>query len=680
MHGKPDEDRMDALEGRPDGVYIPGGGVRVVGGVYTEGRAHRVLPEAAIHYLRDGLDEAADLRRFYRYSSSPCLTLTREGHIARLNPAAARLLGGSPAGLQGRRFADYVAEAQRTAFEYFLAAAFVRGRAGGCELGLRPHKRGPEPTVLAEAAADAIGQRCLLMLVDLTEHRHADDALREVEAFGIGVLNALPSQIAVLDPDGVIRAVNTAWQRFAIENGAEALALHPVGMSYRDACLLPPEEPDSAQARAAWEGIERVMRGGVERFTMEYSCDSPGEQRWYQLTAYPLVAPQRGVVVAHEDISARKRAEHSLQQARLEAERANNAKSRLLAAVSHDLRQPLSALGLYVGLLDRHRDESEAMLIRSMKDCVASLSALLTDVLNLSRLEAGALQPQMTDFPIDELLDRIVSVNTPEAMLKHLSLRRARCAPGLCARTDPVLFGRILDNLVSNAVRYTNGGGVLVGCRRSGGRRWIEVWDTGVGIPEASIAEIFDEYRQLDNADRTRGSGLGLAIVEKLARLLGLRIRVASRPGRGSMFAVEMPPGRALHHGDTAVPPLRKVRIGLVEDDPRAARRIGRALTRLGHQVIVAPNGAGLLLMLDGRPPDVVVADYRLREGENGLDAIELVRRHHGEHLPAVMLAGEHDPDIMRSMADRGIVVQHKPVASERLAPCIAGLTERRAG
>ncbi len=681
MGWKPVEDRFDGHAAAPDGALTlrdSAGYVRTEGGGTLHGApggpsVSRIdLPEAG---RTDG-----DLLRFYECSATACLTLAPDGHIRRLNPAAARLLGGTREALCGRDFAHCLAVEHRRAFDYFLTALFAHGRVGPGEFALMPSPAGRSSSVRADAILGAGARHCLLQLTDLTERRHMSETLMEAEAFSIGVLNSLAAHIAVLDPDGVIRAVNTAWQRFALESGSQALALGAVGQSYRAACELPAEDPDARQARLAWEGIASVIEGRAERFSMEYVCEAPERTRWFQLSAYPLVAPQRGVVVAHEDISARKWAEASLQQARLAAERANNAKSRLLAAVSHDLRQPLSALGLYVGLLEHRCDGGEAMLIRSMKDCVASLSALLTDVINLSKLESGVLQPTVRDFPVDELLARVVSVNAAEAMLKRLALRRAACPANLCARTDPVLFARILDNLVSNAVRYTESGAVLVGCRRFGGKRWVEVWDSGVGIAEHSLQEIFDEYRQLDNADRIHGSGLGLAIVEKLARLLGLQIRVASRPGRGSMFAVELPPGRATHAAGLAPPPLRKLRVALVEDNPDACRRIGDALREVGHRVLIAPGGAELLALLDGSAPDVVVADYRLRREESGFEAIETVRKAYGEHLPAVILADHIQPGIMRSMADRGIVVQRKPAELERLVLSIAQLTERRMG
>jgi PAS domain S-box-containing protein len=669
-----------------DGPDVPSTDIRPLVYAVEEGGARRYgsggpgrLPDDPSTSPPDDAPEDLDgLRRFYRLSPTACLSLGRDGLIRRCNPAAARLLATCAEGLVGASFADYLCAEHRTAFAYLLASAFSRGHVDGQELRLAGRADGRERTVLAEVSRGEGDHHCILLLTDMTERRRMGGALDELEAFSIGVLNSLPWHIAVIDQEGVIRAVNTAWQRFAIESGAEWLALNSIGMSYRQACRLLDSDPSAEQAREAWMGIERVFRGEVERFTLEYSCHAPDRLRWFELTASPLLSARPGVVVAHCDITARKLAELSLDEAKQQAERANNAKSRLLAAVSHDLRQPLAALGLYVGLLQQECDGREASLVRSMNDCVASLSALLTDVLDLGRLEAGALKPKVRDAPVNELLDRVVSVNAPEAMLKRLSLRRAHCPAGWTVRTDPVLFARILDNLVSNAVRYTDRGGVLIGCRRAQGRRWLEVWDSGVGIAQESIREIFDEYRQLDNADRTRGSGLGLAIADKLARLLGLRIRVHSIPGKGSMFAVEMPPGRACRSDGDGEPPLRKVRIALTGIDTAASRGVGEALRSYGHQVEAAPDAASLLPPSGSWVPDVVVAACGPQGVADGFDAIGAMRLRFGEQLPAVLLTDGQDGGLQRSLADRGVVVQCTPVAPERLASCIALLTERR--
>jgi diguanylate cyclase (GGDEF)-like protein/PAS domain S-box-containing protein len=229
--------------------------------------------------------------------------------------------------------------------------------------------------------------------------------------------------------------------------------------------------------------------------------------------------------------------------AKAAAETANVAKSNFLAAASHDLLQPLAALGLYMEVLKNKMSPPNEKLLTNMTNCVAALSELLPDLLDISKLEAGVVTAESSDFPVSDLLSRLVVVHTPQARNKGL---RLRCRPsGLHAHTDPVLLKRILGNLIANAIRYTERGGVLIACRRHQGKTWIEIWDSGIGIPQDKTQEVFEEYRQLAPNNQSRGagpvgSGLGLSIVAKMAALLGLEIRVQSRLGKGSMFAVEL--------------------------------------------------------------------------------------------------------------------------------------------
>jgi two-component system, sensor histidine kinase len=231
--------------------------------------------------------------------------------------------------------------------------------------------------------------------------------------------------------------------------------------------------------------------------------------------------------------------------------------------------------------------------------------------------------------------------------------------------TDVVLFRRILTNLLDNALRYTRRGGVLVSCRRRPGRVRVEVWDTGVGIPEDKTSEIFEEFRQLDDEARTRGSGLGLAIAAKSAALLGLEITVRSCRGRGSVFGIEVPLGKqvpAEAPPQPASPARGPLRIALVEDNVMLREALVAMLESLGYDVVAAGAGQELLAALAGRAPDMVVSDYRLRDGQTGFDVIKAVREEMGSGVPAILITGDTDPALVRNMAERGIVVLHKPL------------------
>lgn len=377
------------------------------------------------------------------------------------------------------------------------------------------------------------------------------------------------------------------------------------------------------------------------------------------------------------DMTAHKQIEAALRAARAEAEQANHAKSRFLAAASHDLRQPLAALALYVGVLKGRVTPQNVDLVLRIQDCCASLSELLTDLLDVSKLDAGVVTPKLSDFAVDDVLGSLVAMHSAEAALKGLRLHWRRS--GAVARTDQLLLTRIVRNLVANAIRYTDQGGVLIACRRRAGKQWIEVWDTGIGIPADKTELVFEEFRQLGSDSRTRGSGLGLAIVARTAALLGLQIRLRSRPGRGSMFAIELPAGRAkVPAGPAPQPEARHLRIGLAEDNAQVLGAIVLALEGAGHEVISATSAKELLERLGQDTPDIVISDYRLGAAETGFHVIELLRTVFGADLPAIILTGDTDPALIRSMANRGIAVYFKPVQIDTLQTFIRHATERR--
>ena len=371
--------------------------------------------------------------------------------------------------------------------------------------------------------------------------------------------------------------------------------------------------------------------------------------------------------------------ETALQVAKARAEQANHAKSRFLAAASHDLRQPLSALALYLGVLANVVTPETRSLVTKIQDCSDSLTELLTDLLDVSKLDAGVVSPKLSDFSVDDFLSSLVSMRSAEAAMKGLRLKLHRCGSAF-AHTDQKLLTRIVGNLIDNAIHYTDKGGVLLACRRRAGTQWIEVWDTGVGIAPDKTELIFEEFTQLDNDGRNRGSGLGLAIVAKTAALLGLQIRVRSRPGRGSMFAIEMPTGRTIlaHEPPLHQSAARRTRIGLVDDNAQVLEALVTALEAAGHEVIAAMTAGDLLERLGPQAPDIVISDYRLGAGETGFTAIQAARAKFGQTLPALIITGDTDPELVRSMAKRGIAIQYKPLKMDTLQAFIGKATERR--
>lgn len=374
------------------------------------------------------------------------------------------------------------------------------------------------------------------------------------------------------------------------------------------------------------------------------------------------------------------------------AEEANQAKSRFLAAASHDLRQPMHALSLLVSALDDNlREHGEAgdrwtetrRLAGLIEASVRNMGNLLNDLLDLSRLDAGVIVPHPVCTPVDDLLGRLNARFLPLALKKGL---RMRFVPGhMEVETDPVLLDRILANLIDNAIRYTDSGGILVGTRRrAGGGARIEVVDSGIGIPGAMLERIFEEYFQLGNPERGRdkGQGLGLSIVKRLADLLGCRISVRSRPGRGTHFSLELPPcaaadpapARGEHAAEPAALRGRDGLVLLVEDDAVIVQAMRALFAQWGVPLITAAGIEEALRALDaaGRAPALALSDYRLPGGCDGIGVVASLRARYGGDLPAILVSGDTGEEAMRAVAASGLTLLHKPLHPAKLRALLA--------
>jgi signal transduction histidine kinase/CheY-like chemotaxis protein len=374
--------------------------------------------------------------------------------------------------------------------------------------------------------------------------------------------------------------------------------------------------------------------------------------------------------------------EHKIAERTRELEHANQAKSRFLAVASHDLRQPLHALGLFVAQLREAIQYPEVRrVVDQVEASVGAMEKLLDALLDISKLDAGVLTPQAAHFAINPLLARMETAFAASAKAKGL---RLRVMPSrLVVHSDPVLLERIVMNLVSNAVRYTVRGGIVVGCRRRAGRLRIEVWDSGVGIPDDKRAEIFQEFFQLENPghDRSKGLGLGLAIVERLVRLLGHRIELASTPGKGSVFAVVLPRGEARpvagqQAASAAGGNVAGAFVVIVDDEALVRDGMLGLLTGWGCHVVTAASGNEALARLAGheRIPDAIVSDYRLGDGETGVHVIERLRAESGMEIPAVLISGDTTPELLRAAKAGGYHLLHKPVPPAKLRAMLSYL------
>lgn len=426
--------------------------------------------------------------------------------------------------------------------------------------------------------------------------------------------------------------------------------------------------------------VAHLTNGNLTKRTPEHSQGEIGRlEQGINRMAQALEENQRNLTLKVREATS------ELLGQKLAAEAAVLAKSRFLAAASHDLRQPLHALTLLIAALrEEVPDGTAGRLAEHIEASASAMENLLNALLDLSKLDAGVVVSRPRCFSVNNLLHQVASQFLPVAEARNIQLSIA--ASSLSGYSDPSLVERILANLVSNALRYSERGRVLIGARRVG-RDWLrfEVWDTGKGIPPEFQARIFEEYFQLDNPERHRdkGLGLGLAIVSRLARLLGSRVLVNSKPGRGACFSfqlarcqAEQPEARAEASQPAFKLPLEQALVAFIDDD----EVILSAMVELFDQWNVALAAGedaeqvrGELLRL-GRAPNLILCDYRLRDARTGVEAIELLRRAFGASIPAALLTGDTASDTIQAIQASGLPVLHKPLKPAKLRAFLSHL------
>lgn len=370
------------------------------------------------------------------------------------------------------------------------------------------------------------------------------------------------------------------------------------------------------------------------------------------------------------------------------AEQADLAKSRFLAAASHDLRQPLHAIGLFVeALKPQLTGRNAAILLGKIESSVVSLESLFNAILDVTRLDAGAVVPQATSVDLHHLITRLGLEFQPEAEQRGLRLS-TRVRPGLHCITDATLLERILRNLLSNALRYTRTGGVLLSVRpRGDGRALLQVWDTGMGIPLADQSRVFEEFFQVDNPhrDRDRGLGLGLSIVKRLADLLGYQLAVRSRPGQGSVFCLNLslaPSATPMQAAEIEPPPgMARLRgkVLVVDDDTIGRDALRGLLESWGLETLAASGSAEALAHLR-TVPDAVLSDYRLR-GETGLEVVTALERGFpGQTFATILITADTSGATTRAIRERGLRLLHKPLRPAKLRALLSQLLRERSG
>ena len=638
-----------------------------------------------LHAAEPGLAELPGLdgrQRIFAYSPVAvglsdvflAVGLDKEARFAPINGAtrwslallAAGLLAAAlAAGIGGRRLIVRPLDA--------LGEAAARWRDGDLAARVETRAGTPETRRLARIfneMAAGLEERERLRAARLA----AEEALRASEARYRGLVESQSDMVLRLAADGTLSFANDTTARLL---GSTAGALR--GRPWTEFV-----HPDTIAATS--DAMARIMAPPHPRAAVENRMLTVDGPRWFAWEGYAVfdgAGRFSEVQAVGRDVERRRAMEQALAAAKENAERADHAKTRFLAAASHDLRQPVQSLLLFMGVLKERlaQEPAAAAALDSMDRSLDALRLLLDSLLDISRLDAGLIEPQPVAMPLAELLDRLAAEYGPRAAALGLRFRVVRSRATVVS--DPTLLERILRNLIENALRYTRRGGVVVGGRPRNGRLRIEVCDTGIGIEPDKQAEIFEEFFQLGNPERDRGKGLGLglAVVKRLSRLLGHGVEVRSWPGHGSVFSVELP--LAEPRPPDAAAPGRPAEGGephgllLVVDD-EALIRLGlkAMLESWGHTVVDAGSVGEAVRRMEERrrAPDAILADYRLRDGETGIQAIRSIEEHFGVRPPAAMITGDTAPERLAEARASGIRMLHKPVVAVELRKAVAAM------
>jgi Na+/proline symporter/signal transduction histidine kinase len=452
---------------------------------------------------------------------------------------------------------------------------------------------------------------------------------------------------------------------------------------------------------------DRLMKLAVAHETFQEQFD--GGKRTLEIRTSPM--PQGGIVTTYSDITQRVEAADALARAnetlerrvrertaelthvnealavaKRKADEANLDKTRFLAAASHDVLQPLNAARLYAtSLVERQMAAPEAKLAHNIDASLDAVEEILNVLIEISRLDAGRLEPDVTVFALRDVFERLEVEFSPLAREKGLELRVVPTR--MWVSSDRRLLRRVLQNLVSNAIKYTTSGKVLVGVRRRGDRLSVQVRDTGPGIPKGKRSLIFKEFHRLEEtAHSVRGLGLGLAIVERIGKVLGHGIDLQSVPGRGSMFAVELPQAEPAPETDMAIaaPPtggrIAGLQVLCIDNEPDVLRGMQTLLDGWSCNTLTAQNATEAIekLRQTAIKPDIILADYHL-DGSTGLDAVSALRAGAETHAPVIVITADHSAEVQREVRARGYALLRKPLKAAALRALVYQMTRQRA-
>jgi PAS domain S-box-containing protein len=507
-----------------------------------------------------------------------------------------------------------------------------------------------------------------------TDKLHAEES----EAYFRVLIEAAPDAMIIVDGDGEIVIVNAQAEAMFGYDRAEMLG-NPIEMllperirkthvGHRDGFISDPE------LRPMGINMELVgQRSDGSEFPVEISLSPVKTEK------------ARFVSSVIRDVTERKRMEEEIIEARREAERANKANSAFLAAASHDLRQPVQALSLLNGALRRTvKDDRALEMVESMEHSLTAMTNLLNSLLDISRLDAGKVIPEIEDFPLQRIIDRLSQEFSRQAQHKGLVYTRSNCAA--VVRSDPNLLSEIIQNLVGNAIRYTERGRVVLRCVEDDGKCWLEVEDTGIGIDEAQLEEIFHEFHQVRSSRSSKeGFGLGLAIVKRLGDLLDHEINVESTLGKGSVFRVGMPitsgavdPADNPGDDDDRDAQSGSGLVILIEDDTNIANAWGHLLEAEGYRVATAASAdeARTLINHIDEQPALIISDFHLLDGSTGVEAVVEIREHFDSNIPAFIVTGDTSKVVKEAHTVDNSTLLNKPVNTARLLAAARIATE----
>lgn len=601
-------------------------------------------------------------------SNDAIIVVDSDGDIVYANGKAETLFAYEEGELLGEKVESLMPDGFRQKHENhrkrFAEAPRSRPLMSGLNLkGLRKDGR----VFDAEIALTPVQSGDDLLVSSMVRDISVDDSS---EAYFRNVLESAPDAMVIIDHYGKISVVNRqAEQMFGYTR--EELLGHEIEL------LLPENVRDKHISHRAAYSREPHLR------PMGIGMDLQGKRK--DGSTFPVeislspVTSATGAFVSSviRDVSARKKLEQDLIAAREEAERANKANSAFLAAASHDLRQPVQALSLLTGALRRTaKDHLVLEMVESQQHSLDAMTNLLNSLLDISRLDAGAVEAAFEEFPIQRLVDRLSAEFARQAMQKNLQFTSCDC--DILVRSDPNMLAEIIQNLVSNAIRYTDKGRVSLACHEEDGQLKVAISDTGIGIEADQIRNIFQEFHQIKTPGQNKeGFGLGLAIVRRMADLLDHEIAVQSVPGKGSTFSVSIPivekkgtaRGKA---GDASVAAAAVPASGLIiliEDDVQVANAWGLLLEAEGFHVATAASAKEAQALVEHlhSPPQLIISDFHLLDGSTGVEAVADIRGRFKRIIPAFIVSGDTSKMVKEARSTENCAIMNKPVNTDHL-------------